>query len=235
MRVAIAARALAAAKSWASGSPSRSSAAIMRLRSAARDASAISRRRVANHSTCCSFIRSHGGLPITASKPPVRRALSQFVQTPGNAACQLRKRSSAMSRRASRKCSTNRAPSARSVETSALPNAISMGSPSRPLKKACSASLSCLSRMSSQSKAWTRDRNWSSGFVIASTSAKPSADRCASPISASVKLSTVRMLRAACIAALIGGCRRSGLSYSTALSMPVRIQAPNKLSPQRRW
>lgn len=40
--------------------------------------------RAANHSTCWSLIRPHGGLPITASKPPVRAA-SQFRQTPGKA------------------------------------------------------------------------------------------------------------------------------------------------------
>ena len=66
----------------------------MRFRSAARWARAISGRRAANHSTCCNFIRSHGGLPITASNPPYRSAASQSDQTPGNATCQLRNRSS---------------------------------------------------------------------------------------------------------------------------------------------
>ena len=74
----------------------------MRFRSAARGAMAISRRRRdANHSTCWSFIRSQGGLPITASKPPVNSAASQSDHTPGNATCQFRKRSLATSPKAS--------------------------------------------------------------------------------------------------------------------------------------
>ena len=60
-----------------------SRSAIMRLRSAARRARAISRRRDANHSTCCSFIRSQGGLPITASNPPWIPLLSHSDHTPG--------------------------------------------------------------------------------------------------------------------------------------------------------
>ena len=46
-------------------------------------------------------MRSHGGLPITASKPPVNSAASQFVHTPGNATCQFRNRSLAVSAKAS--------------------------------------------------------------------------------------------------------------------------------------
>ena len=64
------------------GSPLARSSRIMRFRSAARWARAISGRRAANHSTCCSFIRSQGGLPMTASKPPCRFAASQSDQTP---------------------------------------------------------------------------------------------------------------------------------------------------------
>ena len=66
----------------------------------ARCAMAISRLRAANHSTCCSFMRSHGGLPITASNPPVSFALSQSDHTPGKATCQFRNRSSVTSSRA---------------------------------------------------------------------------------------------------------------------------------------
>ena len=58
---------------WASGSPALSSSAIMRLRSAPRGVMAISRRRAANHSTCCSFIRSQGGLPERHRPPPSRK------------------------------------------------------------------------------------------------------------------------------------------------------------------
>ena len=111
MRVALAARSLALVKSWLSESPSVSKAAIMRLRSAARWTRAISGRRAANHSTCCSLMRSQGGLPITASKPPSGSTFFRFVHTPGNAACQLRKRSSAMRVRARSSSPANRWPS----------------------------------------------------------------------------------------------------------------------------
>ena len=105
------ARALASANSRASGSLAVSRSVIMRLRSAARVAMAISGRRAANHSTCCNFIRSQGGLPITASNPPCSPARSHADHTPGNATCQLRNRSSAMNRRAASsstaKCSSS--------------------------------------------------------------------------------------------------------------------------------
>ena len=54
--------------------------------------------------------------------------------------------------------SAKRAPSGRSVEISALPRAVSMGSPSWPSKKACSAVCPSRSGTSSQSMACTRKR-----------------------------------------------------------------------------
>ena len=47
------------------------------LRAAAVGARAIAGSRIANHSTSCSLMRSQGGLPITASKPPAGRKLCQ--------------------------------------------------------------------------------------------------------------------------------------------------------------
>ena len=73
----------------------------MRFLSAARGAMAISGRRAANHSTCWSFIRSQGGLPITASKPPFNSLASQSDHTPGKATCQFRNRSLAAKPKAS--------------------------------------------------------------------------------------------------------------------------------------
>ena len=80
---------------------------MCRLRSAAVGASAISLSREANHSTSWSLIRSQGGLPITASKPPCGRSFCQPRQTPGNAASQWRKRSRSAMARASRHASSN--------------------------------------------------------------------------------------------------------------------------------
>ena len=61
--------------------------------SAAVGARASSDERVANHSTSWSLILSHGGLPITASKPPCGRTSCHPCQTPGKAASQCRNRS----------------------------------------------------------------------------------------------------------------------------------------------
>ena len=207
----------------------------MRLRSAARCVNATSRRRTANHSTCCSLTRSHGGLPITASNPPVGAGLFRSVQTPGNAACQLRKRSSAIRPRARANNPAKRAPSGMSSATVAVSCARAIGSPRRPSKKACSAALSSRVFTSSQSKACSTDRKASSGAVRASTSAKVCAERCASAISASVRRSMVCMAPAASAARFTGSWMNRPWPCAPARSMPWRAQQPNRLSPRRRW
>src|SRR6202023_2433736 len=90
MRLVASALSTAFSKSLKSGSFAASSALMNPLRLAALSALATSGLRAAHHSTSWSLIRSHGGLPITASNPPVSPALSQFDHTPGKATCQFR-------------------------------------------------------------------------------------------------------------------------------------------------
>ena len=64
-------------------------------------ACAISSSRSANHSTSGCSMWSHGGLPITASNPPLGLASCHPCHTPGKATCQCRKLSQSAIDRAS--------------------------------------------------------------------------------------------------------------------------------------
>ncbi len=169
-QVAVFRRPDACTKSRQSGSSLSRSALIRALRFAPLVSNAIERSRASNHGTSSNSKRSHGGLPITASKPPCCSALDQSVHTPGNATCQWRNRSSAISARARSRMAANRSPSAgaRSHTGSTRPSAMNTGSPNSPSSYARTAGRS--SRPSaSQSSAARTDRNTASGAVCAWT------------------------------------------------------------------
>ena len=72
------------------------------------------------------------------------------------------------------------------------------------------------------------------GAVISETSAKMSAERCASAISASVSPSMICIGAAARVARLSGPLRNK-LFLSSARLVAGLTQEPNRLSPHRRW
>ena len=71
------------------------------------------------------------------------------------------------------------------------------------------------------------------GAVISETSAKMSAERCASAISASVSPSMI-CIGAAARVARASGPLRNRLLFSSVVRIADSTHAPNRLSPQRR-
>ena len=102
-----AARSRTVSYSRASMSPDSFCFLISAFRLAPVAAWAIPSSRVANHSTSCCSIRSQGGLPITASKPPCGRTFCQWRHTPGKATSQCSKPSRSAMVLASRHSSLN--------------------------------------------------------------------------------------------------------------------------------
>ena len=237
MSMAMSMRSSAAWNSARKGS-SASSSRTMRRRSSAFCALAMSGFRAANHSTCCIFMRSHGGLPTTASKPPrcppssANSASCQSRQTPGNATCQCRKCSSLANSRAF--FNRLRNSSARGASpTGTVPVAMATGSPNTPSSQAPTKA-SFLPVGCSQSKACSMVRNPSSGSVSRSTSANKAKDALASASSASANASK-RCMGSAAAKARCKGSWTNRPPWPSALSKAARTQQPNRLSPQRRW
>ena len=231
-------RSLAVWKAAPKGSPASCSSWIMRLRSAARCAKAMAGRRAANHSTCCIFMRSQGGLPTRASKPPQRPPSSaslpssQSGHRPGKASCQCRKRSSSASWRA---CSSRLPKRAAGGESSkaASPAAMARGSPKAPASQEPSANASSPVGCS-QSRACSTERKRRRGAVPCSMSANRAEDCSASSISASESASKCRMGSAAASARRRGSSMNRAPPAASACSFALPTQQPNRLSPQRR-
>ena len=126
--------------------------------------------------------------------------------------------------------SAKRAPSGRSVEISALPRAGSMGSPSWPSKKACSAVCPSRSGTSSQSMACTRKRTASKGAVASSISAKVS--------DAAIAIVNVAAPAGPCLKSLSVGRSGDGVAQEIAgeealLKCGVEVHAPMVHDPVR--